>query len=170
MRNSWLAVACVTLLAMVALTVPGAAAEPPASGSIGLMASLQSDQIDILVPWWWNSKVSFAPMVRFVSIGDSYTDFGIGASLRVYRRSATVSPYVGVRGMALTISPKTGDSWTDYVFGGAFGGDYFVDEHLSLGVEAQINASKSADQSTRFGNPGGTNINSGMGVFAAVYF
>ncbi len=47
---------------------------------------------------------------------------------------------------------------------------YFLAESFSLGVEAQLNVSLSGDGSTRFGNPGGTNINSAMGVFAAVYF
>lgn len=169
MRESCLISAGVVLIAMC-LAVPAVAAEPPASGSVGLMASLQSEQIDILVPLWVSANISLAPAVRFVSIGDSYSDLGVGASLRLYRRSATVSPYVGFRTMALIISPKTGEGWTDVVFGGAFGGDYFFEQHFSVGVEAQINVSISADQSTRFGNPGGTNINSGMGAFAAVYF
>ena len=159
---------CAILLSFAAIPVD--AAEPPASGSVGLMASLQSEQIDILVPLWVSPNLSLAPALRIVSVGDSYTDYGIGASLRVYRRSATVSPYVGLRGMALVISPKTGDGWTDFVVGGAFGGDYFFDPQFSVGVEAQLNVSVSADASTRFGNPGGTNINSGMGVFAALYF
>lgn len=168
MRIQCSLICCAILLSLAA--IPANAAEPPASGSIGLMASLQSEQIDILVPLWVSPHLSLAPAVRIVSIGDSHTDYGIGASLRAYRRNTTVSPYVGVRGMALVVSPKTGDGWTDIVIGGAFGGDYFFDPQFSIGVEAQLNVSISADASTRFGNPGGTNINSGMGVFAAVYF
>lgn len=145
------------------------ASEPP-QGAIGLMASVQDDQIDILVPGWVSPNIVIAPAVRFVSVSNGYSDIGIGGILRVYRRESVVSPYIAARGMALIFSPNRGDGWTDVLFGGAIGGDYFIEQQVSIGVEAQINVTLSADESSRFGNPGGTNINSGMGVFAAVYF
>ena len=162
--------ACLIVMISVVFASMASAAMPPAAGTIGLMASMQSEQVDILVPCWVSASINLAPSARFVSIGDAYSDYGVGASLRFYRRSENVSPYVGIRSMALFVSPKTGNGWTDFVIGGAFGGDYFLDEHFSVGVEAQLNVTKSAEESTRFGNPGGTNINSAMGVFAAVYF
>lgn len=150
-------------------TTPLRASEPP-KGGFGLMASLQSEQLDLTLPYWCSPSIVVAPSVRLVKVGDSYSDVGVGGTLRCYRRRATVSPYFGLRGMALIMSPKNGDGWTDILFGSSFGGDYFFEQHFSVGVEAQLNLTFSADSSTRFGNPGRTNINTAMGAFVAVYF
>ena len=42
--------------------------------------------------------------------------------------------------------------------------------YFSIGVEGQVNAAISDDASSRFGNPGGTNINTATAVLAAFYF
>lgn len=165
---SRLSVAVLTLVILVTAQF-AVAGEPPKNG-IGLMASLQDDQVDIIVPGWISPHVVIAPAVRLVSVTNGYSDIGIGGIVRIYKRESVVSPYIAARGMALIFSPNRGDGWTDILFGGAVGGDYFIEEHISIGVEAQVNATLSADSSTRFGNPGGTTINSGMGVFAALYF
>lgn len=165
---SRLSVAVLNLVILVTARF-AVAGEPPQSG-IGLMASLQDDQVDIIVPAWVSPNIVIAPAVRLVSITNGYSDIGIGGIVRIYKREGIVSPYISARGMALIFSPNRGDGWTDILFGGAIGGDYFLEQHLSIGVEAQVNATVSADTSTRFGNPGGTNINSGMGIFAAMYF
>ena len=39
-----------------------------------------------------------------------------------------------------------------------------------IAVEAQVNVTVSSEDSFRFGNPGGTNINTPTGIFAAFYF
>lgn len=160
----------VSILVMLVTSGFGVAAEPPQSGSVGLMATIQTEQLDILVPVWASQAIMVAPAVRIVSVGDAYTDIGLGTAVRFYRRSESVSPYVGVRGMALFVSPIVGNGWTDFVLGGMFGGDYFLSESFSVGVEAQLNVTKSDDGSTRFGNPGGTNLNTAAGVFVSVYF
>jgi hypothetical protein len=160
----------VTLLAISqACATVALSGEPPQRG-MGLMAAVQDEQMDIIVPMWVTPNVTLAPAVRLVSVSDGYSDIGLGGIVRFYQRGQVVSPYVGIRGMALIFSPNGADGWTDILAGAAVGGDYFIDQHLSLGVEAQLNATFSSDASTRFGNPGGTNINSAMGAFVAVYF
>jgi hypothetical protein len=46
----------------------------------------------------------------------------------------------------------------------------FFDPHFSIGVEAQMNVRSSDNDSSRFGNPGGTNFNTGSAVTANIYF
>jgi hypothetical protein len=52
----------------------------------------------------------------------------------------------------------------------AFGAEYFLSDSFSFGVEAQGNLTKSDENSSRFGNPGGVNFNTGAMVSATVYF
>lgn len=59
--------------------------------------------------------------------------------------------------------------WDDE-FDPGYGAEYFFDDQLSLGIEAQLNFSKSADNSGRFGNPGGLNANTATMLFATIYF
>jgi len=51
-----------------------------------------------------------------------------------------------------------------------FGGEYYISEHFSVGIEAQGNLTKSDKNSGRFGNPGGVNINLATMIFATMYF
>lgn len=54
--------------------------------------------------------------------------------------------------------------------GGAVGAEAFLVPSFSLGVEAQLNATFSDDNSARFGNPGNLNLNTAAAVTATVYF
>jgi len=80
-------------------------------------------------------------------------------------------PYLGLKFGALFYFPD-GDkkSTLDFMTGVAFGGEYFFNEHFSLGIEAQGNFTISDKSSERFGNPGKTNFNLGTQVSASIYF
>jgi hypothetical protein len=66
--------------------------------------------------------------------------------------------------------PGEGDSVTDIIAGLGFGGDFFLDEQFSLGVELQGNFTFSDEGSMRFGNPGGINFNTASQITASIYF
>jgi hypothetical protein len=58
----------------------------------------------------------------------------------------------------------------DILGGLAFGGEYFLTDNFSFGVEAQGNLTKSDENSFRFGNPGKINFNTGTMISATIYF
>lgn len=70
--------------------------------------------------------------------------------------------------MAIAFWGGCGDGGRDIGIG--VGGEYFLGDKFSVGVEAQLNATHSSKTSSRFGNPGGWNINTASAVLATVYF
>ena len=138
--------------------------------SIGLSAVFQDSQFDIVLPVWISESVSIAPAVNFKYIKDAGTNYGFGILLKNYLKNTKVSPFVAGRAGILISSPKEGDGTTDTILGIAFGGEYFIDEKFSFGIEAQINMSFSDEKSFRFANPGGTNINTATAIYGTIYF
>lgn len=139
---------------------------------IGLTALIQDPQLDVLLPIFVSPKFVFAPAFKFVSVSDGNTDWAIGAIFKFYMNRRAVSPYFLFRfgGLFLNPSDEDAETTTDYLWGIGFGGDYFLTSHFSLGVEGQVNVTNSDDKSFRFGNPGGTNVNTASVVSATVYF
>ena len=137
----------------------------------GISASIQETQLDILFPIWTGTSNIIAPSIGAIYIGDSGTDLRIGLLDRIFfNATENIKPFVGLRAGALISLPDEGDTVTDYVIGLLGGGEYFFSENFSVGVEAQLNMSISDENSSRFGNPGGTNINTATAIFATVYF
>ncbi len=136
----------------------------------GLTASMQANQFDVIIPFWDSNTLKIAPAFGFVSINDVGQDFSLGIIISKYLNRKKVSPYVSFRGGLLIAVPENGDSVTDTVLGLAFGGEYFFEKYLSLGIEAQINASISNKRSYRFGNPDKTILNTSMAIFGSIYF
>ena len=139
--------------------------------TLGLSASLQGGQLDILLPIWIGNKVVIAPAFSAVYAEGAGADLGIGFAPRFYFRMEKIAPYVGGRAAAFFSLP-TGNvgNTTDWLLGLALGGEYFLDDKFSIGVEAQANFTISDEQSDRFGNPGGLAINTGTAIFASIYF
>jgi len=146
------------------------AQDKPRAGLVGLSASFQSAQADILLPIWLSDRFSLAPAVGLTWAEDNGSDIRVGIAPRFFLTSTKVAPYIGGRVGVLIASPSNGDATTDWIGGLAFGGEYFIDDHFSVGVESQLNVTFSDTKSTRFGNPGKTNVNTGAAVFATVYF
>ncbi len=140
------------------------------TGFKGISTAIQSNQLDIMVPIWTNQQLVLVPSVSFSSISDNSTDLGLGLLVRINIRSDDIVPYIGFRGGVLMYNPQSGDTKTDKVFGVAFGCEYFIRDHFSLGIESQLNLSLSDDFSYRFGNPGGKNLNTASIFFATIYF
>jgi hypothetical protein len=151
-------------------------------GSVGLSASLQGGQREIAVPLWISDDAVLMPGFSFLSVSDGGTDIGLGMLLRVNGRprGGRAIPYFGFRFAAFYFKPDVGtgyygssgdaDSVWDFVVGPAFGGEYFLSEHLSLGVEGQVNIAISDKNSARFNNPDGTVINTATAARATLYF
>ncbi|MFN8134597.1 MAG: hypothetical protein U0Z17_05010 [Bacteroidales bacterium] len=142
---------------------------------VGLSGSLQGSQYGISVPCWAGPKTVIAPFIDF-RYGESIgTDFSVGMETRFYLKTEKIRPYYGFKlGAAFNIPSSENtinDNTTiDGVAGIAFGGEYFISENFSVGIEAQGNLTKSAEDSDRYGNPGGINFNTATRVSATIYF
>lgn len=137
----------------------------------GISAAIQDTQLDILFPIWTGANNVIAPAIGVIYIGESGTDLRIGLLDRIFfNATENIKPFIGLRAGALFTMPDEGDTVTDYIVGVLGGGEYFFSDNFSVGVEAQLNMSISDEESGRFGNPGGTNINTATALFATVYF
>jgi len=137
----------------------------------GLSAAVSQTQLDILAPVWLGGKNVFGPGIGVINIGGSGTDLHLGIFDRVYLNvEKDIKPYIGARAGVLLLMPKEGDTVTDYIAGIMGGGEYFFSDNFSAGVEAQLNFTISDENSTRFGNPDETNINTASVIFVTVYF
>ena len=175
MKSSAYTTAFIILFALLSCAIPVqmvCAEESFDHGRFGLAASIQSNQLDISIPLWLSERFVISPVVSAAYIADglSYSDFGVGALFRYNMRTGRAVPYIGARAGVVILIPDEGDSMLDIVLGPAFGGEYFFSPHFSIGVEGQVNVAISNDASSRFGNPGGTSINTATAVFATFYF
>ena len=147
------------------------------SNSFGISALVQDSQFDILFPILLSESAVLAPAVGFLYASEAGTDISFGLVGRFYLSNRVVKPFLGGRAGVIIFSPASSDdgqaepeSTTDFLIGLLAGGEYFINESFSFGIEAQLNTTVSDKNSSRFGNPGGTNINTGAAVFATVYF
>jgi hypothetical protein len=142
---------------------------------IGLTGSIQGDQLGILVPIWLGEKFVLAPAFQINYAETIGTDIGIGVVPRFYIKKETLAPYIGFKFGAMINKPSSDNSIdnetkTDIIGGVAFGGEYFIGDNFSLGVEAQGNVTKSGENSNRYGNPDGFNFNTATMISATIYF
>ncbi len=150
--------------------LPGRVLAQPHAGQVGIAASLQDLQLDFTVPIWASEHVVVAPSVGLLSSSDKATDVDLGLAVRVVLVRQKLAPYVGLRGGLFVLKPSAGSSLTDKLAGMFFGGEYFLDERFSVGGELQLNMTFSDKSSNRFGNPGGTVVNTATGLHATFYF
>lgn len=139
--------------------------------TIGLSAVVQTSHFDVMLPLWISPRTLLAPAISALVVSSAGTDLGFALVPRFYTHLPEgLTPYFSLRlGSIFGLSRNTG-STTDVISGIAFGGEYFFSPKFSIGVETQLNATFSDSESTRFGNPGGTNINTGTAILANIYF
>lgn len=107
--------------------------------SVGLGAYIQMSQPDFLIPLWVAPNLVVVPEIRFSNTENSKTDLGVGLALRIYSKIARIAPYFGVRGRAdLTLPSGGGGSSTDITAGAFAGGEYFINNQFSFGIEAHL--------------------------------
>ena len=146
------------------------AAEDDDHGVAGIAAGLSITSTNISLPRWISPGLALVPSVSLVWIEDGGTDWGLGFGVRFYGdpRQA-VYPYKTVGLGILGLAPESGDPTTDFLLGLGYGGEFFPARMFSLGVEIQLNLSVSDDESYRFGNPGGANVNTATLIYATLY-
>lgn len=141
------------------------------SNKKGLSASLQSNQMGIVFPIWVSNNSAIVPHFSALWVEDAGTDYAVGLSYRKYRhKNSSVHPYFGIGASLVGLTIKDEDAIIDYIFGVNSGAEYFFSDQFSIGIEAQLNVSKSDYQSLRFGNPGGLNLNTGSILLATIYY
>ncbi len=139
--------------------------------SWGISASVQDAQLDISLPVWTGSNNIIAPTLGVIYMDNRGTDLRLGLIDRFFiKATEKIKPFVGLRTGALFTFPNEGENVIDYIIGVFSGGEYFFSDNFSVGVEAQLNISISDKGSSRFGNPGGVNLNTGTAIFATIYF
>jgi len=145
------------------------------SNQIGLSGSIQGNQFGILVPIWLGEKFAIAPAFDLKFAEKVGIDFGIALAPRFYLKKEKIAPYFGLKLGALIYIPSSNNliddqTKVDLLGGMAFGGEYFLSDNFSFGVEIQGNVTKSDQNSYRFGNPDGINFNTGTMISATIYF
>lgn len=112
----------------------------PDEGSIGLSVEFQGDRTSLMLPYWTTEDIVIAPVFGLVHESDDFTAINIGVKPRFYRSLGNnFASYIGAQGILQYISPEVGDELTNFLLGATGGGEYFLDEHFSLGVEGQLN-------------------------------
>lgn len=112
----------------------------PEEGSIGLSASFQGNQTNLMVPIWTTEDIVIAPVFGIVHESDSFTTLNLGVKPRFYRDMGTnFASYIGFQGLLQYTSPEVGDELTNFLLGANGGGEYFFNSHFSVGVEGQLN-------------------------------
>ncbi len=147
---------------------------------IGLMASFQGGQYGIALPIIAGSSVAVVPAFSFKYVENASTEIGFGAAMRYYlRMNVNLLPYTGIGAQVIMTDPaettymgvkQENESYIDFGANAFLGLEYFLADKFSVGVEAQLNFVKSADDSNRYGNPGGININTASRLCATIYF
>jgi hypothetical protein len=140
---------------------------------IGISATIQNDQLGFLLPIWITDKITISPAINFSYAEKVGTDYSLGIVPKFYLRTGKVSPFVDLRVGALFNNPSNttiNKNTVDWLWGVGFGGEYFIDDNFSFGIELQGNFTKSDKNSNRFGNPGGLNFNITTLVSANIYF
>ncbi|MFC5272109.1 hypothetical protein [Adhaeribacter terreus] len=142
--------------------------------TVGLSANVQNSELGITVPIFISQKFVLAPALGFTYAEGIATDISFGIMPKYYFETGRFAPYSALRIGAIMNKPNSENmeakSTTDLFAGIAGGAEYFPIPNFSFGVEGQINFTKAAEGSSRFGNTGGITANLGTAVTANIYF
>jgi len=165
MRRSNVWVCGIVLFAVILILGIGSsnAQQQPVKRTVGLAASLQGGQPQILVPIWLGDRFILAPAVSLQHIESTVTNLGLGAAARFYLYMARVAPYFGGQAFAIIGIPSGGGgNTTDLSIGVFFGGEFFLHQRFSIGLEAHGDLF--------IPDTGPYTFNTSTGVIANIYF
>jgi hypothetical protein len=112
----------------------------PDEGSIGISASFQGNQTNLMLPIWTTEDIVIAPVFGVVHEADSFTTLNLGVKPRFYRDlGSNFASYFGFQGLLQYTSPEVGDEITNFLLGANGGGEYYLSNRFSVGVEGQLN-------------------------------
>jgi hypothetical protein len=160
----------IVALCLTATSKAGAQDTATVTRTIGLATSLQNEQLDLIAPIWVSQRVVIAPALGIVYGESLGIDVQLGVMARYYFNNGVIAPYIGPKIGVMIFNPENGSGDIDGLAGIMLGGEYYLHPQFSVGLEGQLNVIISGDNSTRFGNPGKMNINTGSAVFATFYF
>jgi len=121
--------------------IPAHAQQGSITRTWGLSASIQTGQMDILIPIWTGDTFVLAPGFSLNYIENVTTNIGVEVVPRLYLDNSRVSPYLtGMAGLLFRM-PTVGSDTSDLMLGIGLGGEYFVNPKFSFGVEARLNGS-----------------------------
>ena len=138
-----------------------------------MMAMVQSSQFEIGLPVWTSSQTTIiGPSLSVTYLEEVNTDVGVGVFLKNYGSGVPedIGSFFSMRGGSIIGKPDGGDTTFDFLLGVGFGVDYFPHEKVSLGVEAQLNATKNDKNSGRFGRPGAIGVNTAAVIGLSIFF
>lgn len=161
---------CKQTILILFIILTSSYAQESAKHSFGLTASFSGAQLDILFPIRIGQQFTLSPGVGLASFGNNYTELHLSIAPKIYLTQGVVKPFLGGRAVYLNSTPEKGEAVTDYLVGLLAGGEYFIDEQFSFGIETQLNFSISDIKSLRFGNPDEVNINTATIIFLSIYF
>lgn len=112
----------------------------PEEGSIGLSVEFQGDQTSLMLPIWTTEDIVIAPVIGIVHESDSFTTLNLGIKPRFYRDLGTdFASYFGFQGLLRYTSRDILDDITNFLVGVNGGGEYYLSNRFSIGVEGQLN-------------------------------
>lgn len=151
------------LITLFCISSMAYAQDRPGEGSVGLSASIQSGQTNLQIPIWLTDNVTIAPVFGMSHQEDAFTSLNIGVAPRFYQDLGNdFGSYFGAQGILQHTSNEINDDEeNDILLGVTGGGEYFLDEHFSMGVEGQLNL---------FINDGNNTLATAAAVIGTYYF
>ncbi|MFA7326752.1 MAG: hypothetical protein WC121_08825 [Candidatus Kapaibacterium sp.] len=138
---------------------------------MGFTVVVQQSTFDLQIPMWLSDRFILAPAIgtRYQDNLGTEIDFGLGA--RIFTNDKSARPYFGLKaGLIYTSFEANTPSLMDIIVGPSYGVEYFFNSNISLGIEGQLNFVFFDENSLRFSNPSGLNINTAAVLFASIYF
>lgn len=134
--NVWVCGVVLLLVILPGISGANAQEQRPVKRTVGLAGLINSGQSEILVPIWLGDRFVLAPALSLLHIENIGTQVGLGAAARFYLYMERIAPYLGVQGFALVDLPEVGSSATDLTIGVFFGGEFFLHQRFSVGIQA----------------------------------
>jgi hypothetical protein len=128
--------------------------------------------------------MQLSPRLGVIYQTKSLKEITLGLSAKYYPVKKTVSPFIAFNlgalyyeragqyvSMAGEIIPlqNSVSGFTDFTFGPGFGGEYFINENFSVGIEGQLNFTAATQKSFQY-SPGTLNFSTAALIYATVYF
>lgn len=138
--------------------------------SIGLGLSLQSNQSVIHLPIVVSDRLIIVPAIGAQYRQQQGTDVIFGIVPKFLLNNGTLSPYIATGMFGYFAFPEGNKNTVDMMLRGAFGAEYSIDRHFSIGGDAGLMLLKSAARSLRFGNPDRITVQTDASLYVTFYF
>ena len=143
---------------------PARAQENQVHGKWGLGATLQGGQTAIFVPIWLSPTFMLVPNASLNYIESTSTTVGAGLWVKIFPNMSRVAPFwgLGVTTSTLILSGGGGSN-TTIVPAAFFGGEFFINQRFSFGVQPTVAVAIPP-------NSGPISVNTLTLVYATVFF